>query len=154
MKPSKQPTPHFLIKAHTHADYDPINFAIIHITPEWLMLLSYRLSIIKDFHLVRDFNCFSYWDSALGYFHLDKAQVSEQQLLDPYDDQGFIMLEPGELDALPEAENRLEAQQLLITKDGIGRFEAYAKHTDEKYWTAEFNLKRLLKHYNELHRNS
>ena len=64
-----------------------------------------------------------------------------------HQDQSFITLEAAELDALQRQGNRLEAQQLLITKGCIAHFKAYAYGSGEEYWTEEFNLNRLIRPY-------
>ena len=147
MKRAKQPTPYLLIKANTRADYDPINYAIIQLSPEWLELVSYRLYTIEEFYAGQDFHCLSYWDAPLGYFHIPDHQILEHDLMPAHQDQSFITLESAELDGLQWQGNRLEAQQLLITKAGIAHFKAYAYGSREEYWTEEFNLNRLIRPY-------
>lgn len=144
MKRSKLPTSHLIIKANTRAEYDPINYAIIHITAEWLEWLRHRLTTIETYLAPVDFHCFSYWDSPMGYFYIADHLINKYDLMPRHEDQAFISLEDGDLEVFCPAENRLEAQQ-LITRGGIAHFKAYAYGSGEEYWTEEFNLHRLLK---------
>ena len=145
MKLSKQPTAYILIKASTRADYDPINYALIHMDTQWQKLIRKRLKCIEQFCEGSAFHCFSYWDAPIGYYLITDQQILEQDLMPPHRDQVFVTLDLAELDLLQVPENRLEAQQLLITRQGIAHFKAYAFGSGEEYWTEEFNLNRLIK---------
>lgn len=143
MKRSKKITPHLLIRARSRAD-DPVNFAIISLTPEWRELISYRLYTIEEFYTNKDFHCVSYWEAPLGFYYIPEQQVRDQGLMQAQEDLALVVLEPGELELFELPVNKLEAHQLLITKDGIAHYKAYAHGTGEAYWTAEFNLKRFI----------
>lgn len=145
MKRSNQPTAYILIKANTQAEYDMINYAIIHIDTKWQTLIRKRLNCIEQFCEDSAFRCFSYWDAPVGYYYITDQQIYEQDLMPLHEDQVFVTLDPDELDLLELPENRLEAQQLLITRGGIAHFSAYASGSGEEYWTEKFNLNRLIK---------
>lgn len=134
-----------LIKANTRAENDPINYAIIHITADWLEWVRHRLTTIETYLAPVDFHCFSYWDSPMGYFYVADHFINKYDLMPRHEDQAYITLEDLDLEVICRAENRLEAQQLLITRAGIAHFKAYAFGSGEEYWTDEFNLHQLLK---------
>ncbi len=143
MKRSKQITPHLLLRAKCHAD-DPVNFAIVSLTPEWKEMISYRLYTIEEFYTSKDFHCLSYWEAPLGFYYIPEQQVLEQGFIQAHEDLAFVILEPGDLELFELPVNKLEAHQLLITKEGIAHYRAYAHGTGEAYWTMEINLKRFI----------
>lgn len=145
MKRAKQPTPYLLIKANNRSGYDPVNFALVHITPEWLKFLSLNLQAIRQFRASKAFHCFSYWDAPLGYYYISDQEIAAKGIMLPHEDQAFIKLEAGEPALWVPPEDKLEAEQLLITTAGIAHYKAYARGTGAEYWTAEFNLIRLMK---------
>lgn len=140
--PSKITT-HLLIRAQSHAD-DPVNYAIIELSPEWKERNGYRIHSISEFDTDSDHQFVSYWERPIVYCSLPEAQVLEDGLLSAAEDCSIVVLEPGDLEALTLPVKQLDAHQLLITKDGIGHYVAYASKTGEKYWTAEFDMRRFL----------
>lgn len=144
MKRSKKPTPYLLIKANTMADFDPTNYAIIHIDQEWLDFVHLILQSIEQYKPTKAFHCFSYWDAPLGYYHITEQVIAAHDLMPAGEDKAFIQLDAAELAQLQGPEDEMEAQQLLITENGIAHYKGYAKWVGTLYWTEEFNLKRLV----------
>jgi len=140
--PSKIST-HLLIRAQSHTD-DPVNFAIISLSPEWKERTATRFHSITEFDTDKDHNWVGYWESPIVYFHLPEMHVLEEGLLSAGEDHGIVVLDPGDLESFAAPLNKLEGHQFLITKQGIGHYVAYANGTGEKYWTAEFDVRRFL----------
>lgn len=143
MKRSKTPTQHILIKANTRSDWESIEFAIIYLTESWKALIASRLKAIKQFKADDDFNCHSFWDASISYYNGSGNRELVKEILPPHDDWAYVTLSPETERTFQHPDNLLEAHQLLITTNGIAHFKAYGKHTNDEYWTEEFNLKKL-----------
>ena len=143
MKRSKQATEFLLIRAQSRAD-DPVNFAIVQRTSEWLEQISFRLLAVDGFYTNRDFHCVCYWDAPFGYYHIPEEQIRDLSLMEPHEDHAFISLKVGDLENFGRPKYKLEAHQLSITRAGIAHFKAFAFGSGAAYWTQEFNLKRML----------
>ncbi|TKC59100.1 hypothetical protein FBD94_16305 [Pedobacter hiemivivus] len=145
MKRSRKPTEHILIKANTTSDWDRVEFAIIYATASWKALIQTRLQAISQFKADKDFNCHSFWDRSISYYNSPDRRIAKG-ILGRHEDWAYITFTPEEELTFMHPENQIEAHQLLITANGIAHYKAYAKHTDESYWTEEFNLNKLMPH--------
>ena len=144
MKKSKKPTEYVIISANTLSEWDRVEFAIIHLSPEWLELTNKRLTAIREFKENKDLNYHCYWDAPLGYYNSPNKENLLQKMLPRFEDWAFITLDPEEENNLPVPDTRLDAHQFMITKDGIGQYKAYGKYTTEEFYTVEFNIYKII----------
>lgn len=144
MKRSKKSTEYIIIKAYTRSEWDSVEFAIIHLSPEWLELTNKRLAAIREFKENNHLNHHCYWDAPLGYYCSPAGQDICKKILLKYDDWAFITLDPEEENTFPVPESNLEAHQFMITKDGIAQYKVYSKYTSDEFWTEEFNLYKVI----------
>ncbi|TKC59190.1 hypothetical protein FBD94_16800 [Pedobacter hiemivivus] len=143
MKKSTKPTEHVLIKAYTKSDWAGVEFAIIQVTASWKALIKSRLKAISQFKADRDFNCHSFWDASISYYNSTDKGALVKAILSPDEDWAYVTSFHSEDRTFKDPINRLEAKQLLITKDGIARYKAYCKYTGIEIWTEEFDLNKL-----------
>lgn len=145
MKRSDKATGYVLIRAYTNSEWDSCDFAIIHITPEWLQrFVRYYGEAERLYKNDSSFAHIEYWSAPKGfYIDNDDSPDTANEILGTETDWSFVELEQNELDNLPVPENALNAFLLRITHYGQASFRAYGKHTGEEFYTAHFNIAAL-----------
>ncbi len=145
MKKSEKPTPYIFIRAYTQSEWDSCDFALIKISRSWLDILAERLELLEPFKGKSDFYSHEYWDAPESYYIHDDDNLPTRELLegDAFD-WCYIETDPNELTRLQKPEAALSTHQLVVTGDGFGHFTAIGKHSEENYYTAEFNAAELL----------
>ena len=146
MKRSNQPTEYILLRAKTNSEWDCCEFALIHLTPEWVEEIYKRLRLIEPFKNDLYFCSHTYWDVPVGFYN-NNADLDESftdTLLKQEEDWAFVLLESDEPDDLSIPISPLDTHQFIISKDGTGKYKAYGKQSGEAYWTEEFNVVDLL----------
>jgi len=144
MKKSKKLTEYIIIKASTTSEKDTVEFAIIHLSPEWIELTIRRLAAIGEFKENAGLNHHCFWEAPLGYYSGPKDDDFLKKMLPKHRDWTFITFKPNEINALLTPKSSLEGHQFMITKNGIAQFKAYGKHNTEKFETEQFNLLKLI----------
>jgi|SRR5215217_1130434 len=142
-------TDYVIIRALTKSDWDQCNFALLHLTPDWDLVMSQRLLALQPFRGDLHFYCHTYWDSPLGY-HICSHESDIGQLLLNLEEQhetwAFVELddldEPGRMQ-LPESD--LDTHMLMINADSSAFYMCFGKHSSDEYSTEGFNLNVLLK---------
>jgi hypothetical protein len=142
MKRSIKPTAYILIKASTNIEWDPIDFAIIHLTALFKDTMRLRLANVIQFKGDDSFHNLTYWDSPSGYYCNSKNGTAK--ILRQDEDWCFVSLDADDEQTFAVPENQLQAHQLMITKHGYANFKAYSKHTGEEYWTEWFSINQIL----------
>jgi hypothetical protein len=146
MKRSQQPTEYIFIKVRTNSEWDDCEFAIIHITQEWLQTMRDRLCAIQPFTNDIYFHKHTYWDMPCGFYDspddMDINGLSDS-VLNAGEDFAFITLDENELENLPVPQSTLDSYQLQIYNSGKIKYTALGKHTEEEFWTADLDLKFL-----------
>ena len=148
MKKANNETDYILIKAYTGSEWDACEFAVIHITNEWKAAMQKRLEAISAFKDDHTFYSHIYWDAPEGYYSQltaeDKNYSITDELLGEYEEWCFVTIAENELQSFSVPENKLDTHQFCITKYGLGRFEAYGKHTGEGFYTADFDIASII----------
>lgn len=143
MKISDKPTAQILIKANTSSEWDCCEFALIHITEQWMKQQAERLEAVKPLTSDLSFQSTRYYTNSVEFYQSgDNGNLDIEQLLSGKD-WVFVELEEDELDRHTPPENSLDFYKIVIYRDGNARFEAFGKYTDEEFWTSEFSLQQL-----------
>jgi hypothetical protein len=148
MKRTNNKTDYILMRANTISEWDDCDFAIIHITNEWVQLLEKRLHAINPFTGDNSFYHLSYWESPEGFYkNPDDEMQSADEILHANEDWCFVLLEENELEKFPVPENSLDAQQLMVDRYGNASYKAYGKYSNEEFYTADIKITALLKYF-------
>ncbi|WP_459187001.1 hypothetical protein ACGE0T_12680 [Parabacteroides sp. APC149_11_2_Y6] len=143
MKTSDKPTKQILIKANTGSEWDCCEFALIHISEQWMKQQAERLEAIKPLTSDSSFQSTRYYTNSVEFYQSgDNGNLDIEQLLSGKD-WVFVELEEDEQDRHTPPENSLDFYKIVIYRDGNARFEAFGKHTNEEFWTNEFPLQQL-----------
>jgi hypothetical protein len=149
MKRAIQATDHLILRAVTKSSWDDCNFALLHITPEWELIMSRRLMALQPFKSDFDFYCHTYWDAPLGYYSCkEESDIGQllQNMEQHHDSWAFVELDdPAEPEGLTMTESDLDTHMMMINADGGAFFMCFGKHTGEEYSTEGFSLTRILK---------
>ena len=150
MKTAALPTSFIYIRAFTLSPWDACNFAILHLSPQWLASLRDRLDLLSPLLPRSDFYSLQFWDAPLGYFvHPYGVDTAEVDMLHGSGrDWCFVEVETGELECLTVPEAELSTHQLVLNRYGYAGFTALGNHSDEAYLTADFNVRELLNFFN------
>lgn len=140
MKTTQKQTGYILLKAGTNSEWDNCDFAIIHITEEWKQELQKRLEAVKPFEGDYNFSSLNYYDSAVDFYKQDDEDNPDFEKLLTEKQWVYVELDEGEQEKLTVPENRLECYRMVIYANRRACYQAYGKHTGEKFWTEEFNL--------------
>ncbi|RYF98319.1 MAG: hypothetical protein EOO07_38330, partial [Chitinophagaceae bacterium] len=111
MKRSTKPTAYILIKACTNSEWDPIDFAVIHLTELFKNNLRQRLADVEHFKEDGSFYNLTYWDSSSGFYCNSKKGTAK--ILREDEDWSFVDLDAEEERGFTVPENQLEAHQLM-----------------------------------------
>lgn len=140
MKPSNKATAHILVKANTSSEWDNCEFAIIHLSDEWKNEQARRLEVVKPLKGDYHFASMNFYDTAVDFFGNDeKDQLNIDKMLSEKT-WAFVELDEGEPATLIMPENSMTCYRLVLRANGTAYYTAYGKHTNEEFWTDEFDL--------------
>jgi hypothetical protein len=145
MKKSETITDYILIRATTNSEWDSCDFAIIKLSDEWRDTMQQRIKAVEPFKNDSYFYHLSFWDAPEGFYKNIDEDDLVGEILKTESDWCFIAIDETELEKLPVPENKLEAQQILVMKNGYARFTAIGKHSGEDFYTSDFNINELIK---------
>jgi hypothetical protein len=150
---SKNQTNTLAIKASTNSEWDSVDFAILHLTPEWIELMKNRLKLVEQCKNSVGFYNITWWDCPDGYFIHGDEGVTDTGCLDEdehYKNVGwcYVKLTQDELDKYPAPEQKIDAEVIRINGDGDAWFAGYGKHTSEEFYTSRFPISKIIKDYN------
>lgn len=146
MKKSAQPMEYVFIRAYTGSEWDYCDFAIIRLTDEWRNEMGKRLALLEPFKADNSFYSLNYGDWPEGFYQniIEDEEDIMDVLLSDGGDWTFITIGEDELQMLPKPANALGGATLVLNKDGTANFTASGKHTDENFWTADFEVEKLI----------
>jgi|SRR5690606_16197013 len=139
MKLSDKPTRYLMIEAITHSEDDCCDFAIIHLTDEWLAKQNNRLITEHTSISYR-----SYSDCSVNFYMDDSDVVSDSFGLLKGKSYSFVELEPNEQELFSIPQEQLVSHTLSISRDGYAYYYAQGIDTGEDFWTKEFSLTQIL----------
>lgn len=149
MKRASQATNYVILRAVTKSSWDSCNFALLHITPEWELIMSQRLMALQPFKSDFNFYCHTYWEAPLGYYTCDEESDIDLLLLlmeQRHESWAYVEFDdPEEPARLEQPQSPLDTHMMMINADGGAFFMCFGKHTDEEYSTEAFSLTRILK---------
>jgi len=139
-----------MILAETASEWDDCDFAIIHITEEWLGNMSQRLVKMERFGTDEGLCSVRYWDAPVGFYqnNYEDEHGSPKDLLREDEIWCYITLEDGEPENLTTPESKFDTFMLTIYPYGTAMYNASGKHTGEEYWTEAFDFYQLIKPQN------
>jgi hypothetical protein len=145
MKKANHHTEYILLRAFVNSEWDKCDFAIIHVTNEWIQTTQKRIESTISFKDDTSFYHLSYWDSPEG-FYKDTADKGHgvDEILGDGTDWCFIELIEGELETLPAPENEIGAYQLIVNSDGTACYRAYGEYSGEEFCTVDFRLSDII----------
>lgn len=144
MKRSISPTPHILIRASNSSRWNTVDFALIHLTETWKMLLAQRLLAVSRFAADESFHNLTYWESPLGFYSYPTSRLYTEKLMNPEEEWTYVTLTEDQEQRFPVPVNELEDHQLVITGHGYANFVAFNSRTSEQYWTDWFSISELI----------
>ncbi|KKO89191.1 hypothetical protein AAW12_24005 [Sphingobacterium sp. Ag1] len=144
MKLSDTPTKHFIIEANTYSEFDCCDYAIVHISDEWITTQKNRIASLKTDFPCREYTYETFEDFSVN-FHMDDCEIITNTL-DLLEDKkySFIELETEELQLLSAPQEQLASKKLILYKSFEGHYVANGMETGEEFWTAEFPLKEII----------
>jgi hypothetical protein len=142
MKISEQPTSHILVKAHCHSEWDNCNFAIINCGDGWAEDVAKRMDSTRHLDTDTDFFSAKYFDCGVS-FYVSKEELDE--LLPAGKDWAFVELEEDEESDFTEPETMLDCYEMVLFKEGKGRYQAIGEYTGEEFHTEDLPLREIIK---------
>lgn len=144
MKRADTKTDCLFVEAQTNSEWDNCEFAILEITPEWLMMMKERFERVcackGDDTLAEHI----YWGMP-GDFYSHFDGTPKDLPLREGESSAFVCLEEGEREKLILPENTLRTFQTVVFPDGRVCFRAYGKHTGEEFFTDFLDLDGIIK---------
>jgi hypothetical protein len=146
MKLSDTNTNYLLIKASTDSEWDDSQFAVVHITDAWKSIMRTRLDQIHRFRHDNDFSSLSWWDYSASFYRSTGNEDDDQAIAEFLESENwsFVFLDEGETAKFTRPENRLVGYKFCLYKDGTAAYNAFGKHTDERFGTEDFPLSAIL----------
>jgi hypothetical protein len=159
LKISATPTKTIAIAARTQSEWDRVDFAIVNLNDNWIILLSERMECIK---LVKDSSCFQniQWDDNPDAWHMFGGinQVWEEtgltdELEAELQKSEWVYVEDiteDQADNLMIPEQRIDGESVSINGNFSLQFRGYGKHTSEEFWTSAIPMQTIIDNYNAM----
>ncbi|WP_276091461.1 hypothetical protein [Pedobacter sp. JY14-1] len=159
MKRANRPTDFVMLKARTRSDADRCEFALLHVTEAWKVIMRKRLEALEPFKENTSVYCHTYWDSPMGYFRsrvalnsdTDADHMSDQDCISLVDSVvldgktwAYIDLLSTDFALFEMTESRLDTHLMMISPDGIASYMCFGTGSDEQYVTEGFDLKAIV----------
>jgi hypothetical protein len=143
MKISEQPTNHILVKADCSGDWEICNFAILTLSKEWAERTQKWIEATRCHDTDNNYLSSKFFDISVS-FHVDSEGDETDSVLAPDQDWAYVDLEEGEKNELLPTESRLECYMLVLDKHGNGYYQAYGKHSGERFYTHDLPLGEII----------
>jgi len=148
MKITVRPTKYVIIRAKTERAGDQLIFALLHLSTEWELIMSQRLTALIPFRSDPSLYAHTYWDGPLNYYTCpQQSDIGRILIYLKMDRETWSFVEmddPEEPERLELAESDMATHMMMIHIDGAASYMCFGKDSGAEYGTEGFSLREIL----------